>query len=363
MGICYLYFCYSFSYICYGYTVKCQRRKADVTMRLFKESQSIQYLQHYGRLSDKAGFLKFSAAGVNITEMEFMGYKSDEVILQYNPARDSLNFWIQSRYRVGDTLLLRLDYMKTDSTGVLAPFHENLTMGMPSDTNLLAAIAKKEQDTVFLMKVTAKDDTFEYEGITIEMPDPVAEFHADSIRFIETNPRNQTTDALLKMERDTSDIRIFRLLPQDSIKVGYNYELVIPRGTFTDIYGLENQEANTKLSIPQNEELSSITLNLTGIDTRYIVELVDEKMTVVHRRFTLDEDRVIICKYLKAGKYALRITRDDNRNGFFDTGNLLEKRQPEMVIIYRFSDGLEVMTLPERTDVEQDINITELFTL
>jgi hypothetical protein len=65
--------------------------------------------------------------------------------------------------------------------------------------------------------------------------------------------------------------------------------------------------------------------------------------------------------YLKAGKYSIRITEDLNRNGIVDTGILLEKKQPEKVRFYKLQDGTFLIDIPEKMEIEQSIDIAEMF--
>jgi hypothetical protein len=64
---------------------------------------------------------------------------------------------------------------------------------------------------------------------------------------------------------------------------------------------------------------------------------------------------------VKAGKYCIRITEDVNRNGLVDTGNLLEKRQPEKVRFYKLEDGEVLIDIPEMVELEQNIDVGEMF--
>ena len=342
-------------------TADCLKREAMITLSAFKELQSIQYLQNYGRLNEKFGYLKFSAANVDIRNLEFYGIDSSDVLLQYNPSRDSLNFWITSRHRLDDSLLVRINYMKTDSTGVLAETSEAVAMGMPTDTVILKKIKEHEKDTTFKVKITSNNETVEQEGITLETEDPVIGFLLDSLTFTETNPKNQTEEKQVKFIRDTADIRRFIIRPDCTLSVGYDYKLIIPQGTFTNMYGLPNAREEIKIALPNDENLSSLTLTVSGVDMRYIVELLDEKMAQTLRKFTIDGNSSLLCPYLKAGKYAIRVTQDRNGNGIFDVGNLLERRQPEKVKVFTFENGEQVIELLERTELEQEINLKELF--
>lgn len=342
-------------------TVKCSERKAMMELSLFKELQSVQYLQNYGRINEKFGFLKFSAGDVDIRKMDFFGIDSSDILIQYNPARDSLNFWITSQYHIEDSVMLRLSYMKTDSTGVLVETDETVSMGMPTDSVLLKKIKDHEKDTTFKFTLTTTNETVEQEGIVLECDVPIRDICLDSLKFVETNPKNQTFDRKLKFMKDTADIRRFILLPEEKLTVGYTYNLTIPQGAFININGLPNAEEKSKIELPNDENLSSIALHVTDVDTRYIVELVNDKKDKVYRKFTVDCDTTLSCPYLKMEKYSIRITQDSNRNGIYDMGNLLARRQPEKVRIALFEDGKDFIDLPERTDLEQDINIREIF--
>ena len=66
-------------------------------------------------------------------------------------------------------------------------------------------------------------------------------------------------------------------------------------------------------------------------DTIYVLRVGTEKDSVYQGRI---RDSVVVLKQLKPDKYTFRIIVDANRNGIWDTGDLLAKRQPELVIPY-----------------------------
>ena len=153
-------------------TLLCAAREAMITLMMFKELQSVQYLQNKGRVSERQGFLKFSAADVQINSLEFVGIPEEAVILQYNPTRDSIDFWINTDYRLDDSLLIRLNYMKTDSTGVLAPAEENLSLAVmqleENQERTLAQGKDNQPDTTFKLSIQSKDETVEQLGVRIQ---------------------------------------------------------------------------------------------------------------------------------------------------------------------------------------------------
>ena len=139
--------------------------------------------------------------------------------------------------------------------------------------------------------------------------------------------------------------------------------MTFPQGTFINLDRLPNQQKEVSFKIPQDENLCSIKLNLTGVKGSYIVEIVDEKASNVLRTFRIAKDTSLTVPYVKAGRYKVRLTRDGNGNGMADTGNLLAHRQPELVKFYERGEGPEsqILELEEGFDIEQDIDVKKLF--
>ena len=135
----------------------------------------------------------------------------------------------------------------------------------------------------------------------------------------------------------------------------------MPYRKFRDINGFYNDSTEVKVSLPKDEKLSSLTLNLTGVNNKYIIDLLNEKRDKVLRSYVIEKDAALLFPYLKEGKYSIRITEDLNRNGIVDTGNLLEHRQPEKVRFYKLRDGSFLITMKESTEMEQKIDVAKLF--
>ena len=150
-------------------------------------------------------------------------------------------------------------------------------------------------------------------------------------------------------------------MPAEKLQPGWEYFLKVPHRKFTDINGFYNDSTEVKVTLPSDDKLSSMSLILTGVNNKYIVDMLNEKRDNVLRSYIVDKDQTLLFPYLKAGKYAIRITEDKNRNGLVDTGNLLEHRQPEKVRFYKLDDGQFLIDIPEMTELEQNINVSEMF--
>jgi hypothetical protein len=344
-------------------TIHCRARESMITLVTFKELQTAQYLQNSGRVTERQGFLKFSAADVQINSLEFVGIPDSTVIIQYNRTRDSLDFWIDTDYRLDDSLLIRINYMKTDSTGVLAPEEEQLSLAVkqPEGTSQPSRNKQQQPDTTFQLKVTASDETVEQLGVSIESALPITRIVRDSLVLYETNPKGQRSEKTYIFKQDSTDIRRYIVTPAQALVKGYEYELSIPQGTFFNLDKLPNATATAKFKVPQAENLSQLQLVLSGVDSHYIVELTDEKGSKVFRTHQVNKDGSYLFPYLQAGRFMIRITCDKNGNGYADTGNLLERKQPEVVRFFESSPGNKVLDIPESTDIEQFIDLKMMF--
>jgi hypothetical protein len=149
--------------------------------------------------------------------------------------------------------------------------------------------------------------------------------------------------------------------PSEALQPGYEYFLKIPHRKFKDINGFYNDSSEVKVTLPNDDKLSTLLLNLTNVDNKYIVDLLNEKRDKVLRQYIIEDDNVLSFPYLKAGKYSIRITEDLNRNGIVDTGILLEKKQPEKVRFYKLEDGTFLIDIPEMMEIEQILDVKEMF--
>ena len=99
---------------------------------------------------------------------------------------------------------------------------------------------------------------------------------------------------------------------------------------------------------------------MSGVDRKYIVDLLSEKRDKVLRSYIIDSDATLTFPYLSEGSYCIRITEDRNRNSIVDSGSILEHRQPEKVKFYEV-DGGKFIRIPAGAEVSQKINLSEIF--
>ena len=344
-------------------TVSCLARNSEYELNVFREKPTKQLIVNKERIGERTAYITFMAPYAQIDSIWIKGVPKEKLITQFNIMQDSLEIWVNDPKPQPDTLFLNVKYMKTDTLGMLNSFTEEVKLTKPK-ASLLGKSSKKDikkEDTTCVFTLEAKPETVEQYGFVMEFKYPVVTDAFDSLIFRSINPRQQESKGKFTVTRDTLNLRKYTIMPVDKLQPGWEYFLKVPHRKFTDINGFYNDSTEVKVSLPTDDKLSSISLVLTGVNNKYIVDLLNEKRNTVLRSYIIDKDQTLPFPYLKSGKYAIRITEDKNRNGLVDTGNLLEHRQPEKVRFYKLQDGTFLIDIPEMTELEQSIDVTEMF--
>ncbi len=387
-------------------TLSCLSRPSEVDIYLFQETSDVQYLKSYGRINERECYLTFNTNNIQIDTFQIKGIFNDRIIKQLNDAEDSLTFWINDQRKLADTLLLRVNYMRTDSTGTLVPKGETLKLAMPFDkskiqnqsntTNIKSYaeslgntgigknqrendLRNKEQERedekdnekkkqenqredLLKMQYTAKGESVENKGVELLFAAPLIKIVQDSIQFTQTNPRQIKSPMKFRLEKDPKNVLRYIICAEEEYKLGYDYRIYIPTATFTDINNFTNDSTDFTFKLPSNDKLSSITLEVSNVNgKRYIVDLVNEARENVFLTYQIENDTTLLFPYLSPNNYSFRITEDENKNGKIDVGNVLLRKQPEKVRLFKLPDGSAIITLKEQTDLTQSVDLEKLF--
>lgn len=351
-------------------TLECLSRPSQLSLSLFKESSSRQFVKAKERPSRRQMYITFGAHYPQIDSIYIEGIPQDKILFEYNHYRDSIVLWINEQGGVHDTLRLMVDYLKTDdSLKVLTPAKDTFRMIVPK--------AKKEKnrqgrmvdvvDTVAKFELLANAEVIDQDGIIFNFATPMIQTPFDSIKITSVNTRQQEENVTFTVERDSLDIKKYILRLSDQLNVGYEYKLKFPGRQFVDINGFYCDSLDKKFSLPNDEKLSTLILEISNVpsDIRYMVELVDEKRSKTYRKYYIDSTASLSFPYLKAAKYSIRITEDKNGNGLTDTGILLERKQPEKVLMVKLNESLGndayIIEIPEMTELIQTIDLGEMF--
>ncbi|MCQ2173125.1 MAG: Ig-like domain-containing protein [Bacteroidales bacterium] len=344
-------------------TLSCLERKSEYEIRLFREKPAKQHVVNKVRTADRAGYITFMAPNAWIDSLWIKGYKPDRTISQFNILNDSLEVWLNDRGPVPDTLKLMVNYRKTDSLGRLKAVLEQINLQYPEGKSKSSNRGRRREisheDTICVMKLSADPKTVEQVGFDLMFNYPIINEKFDSLVFRYVNPRQKEFTGKFSVERDSLNLRHYSIIPGEQLLPGYDYYLKVPQGAFRDINGFYCDSVEVKVTLPKDEKLGSIECEMTGVDRKVIVELLDEKCTKVQRKYIITKDCTLRFPYLNKGKYCLRLTEDRNENSFVDTGSVLERRQPEKVVFYKLN-GDKYIEVLEGAEMVQTVNVGEL---
>ena len=344
-------------------TACCLARKQEYELNIFREKPSMQMIVNKERVGDRTAYITFMAPYAQVDSLWIKGVAQDKIITQFNTLQDSLEIWVNDPKPQPDTFYVNVKYMKTDTLGMLNSFTEEIKLVNPNRKVFGKSPKKdiKKEDTTAVVTIEAKPETVEQYGFVMEFKYPVVESAFDSLTFYYLNPKQEESTGKYTVVQDSLNLRKYVVRPVDKMLPGYEYFLKVPHRKFRDINGFYNDSTLVKVTLPNDDKLSTMNLVLSNVNNKYIVDLLNEKRNSVLRSYIIDSDQTLVFPYLKAGKYSIRITEDLNRNGIVDTGILLEHKQPEKVRFYKLDDGTFLIDILEMTELEQNIDVAEMF--
>lgn len=133
-----------------------------------------------------------------------------------------------------------------------------------------------------------------------------------------------------------------------------NYAITLFPGALRDFYGKENDTLKYKLATRALTDYGNLRVTVQNVKRfPFILQLTDEKGDIKASYYSEKETQINF-DAIEPNKYILRFIYDDNRNGEWDTGNLLEKRQAEEVIYYPAKPN--VIDVRANWDVEEQFS-------
>ncbi|WP_394748352.1 Ig-like domain-containing protein [Spongiimicrobium salis] len=170
------------------------------------------------------------------------------------------------------------------------------------------------------------------------------------------------TTKISMMDKDSIAVAFTTKLDRIKNKVDFDFEhqpeqrynLSLLPGAITDFYGEQNDTLEYRLSTRNYTDYGNVRLTITGAEYPLIIHLLNSSEEI-EREIYATETQGFEFKNLDLGTYTIKVIFDTNGNGKWDTGNFLEKRQPERVSHYPKTlevranwDQIENFIIPEQ---------------
>ncbi|MDH6357682.1 Ig-like domain-containing protein [Parabacteroides sp. PF5-9] len=327
----------------------------DIRLFLFKEKFARQYILRPERSQENMFILRFNAPLDTIptpVPLNFEPADSSWFYVQTADEMATLNFWItDSTVWTQDTLQVELTYPRSDSLNILQPQTDTLQLVMRRSNAERRRGKKDEPEEISLlgMNIRPSGSVNNYDTVFIAFDEPVLELEKTQL-FLEQKVDTLWNTVDFELHHDSVNaLRYYILRPW---KYDEEYKLEIDSATIFSVYGKWNNKYSGSFKIKSEEEYGHLYINIIGVDSTALVELLDNNDVVV-RKAPIKDGGVLFLD-LKPNKYYARIILDTNKNGKWDTGNYAEKLQPETVYYYP-----KFFEIPLNWQVEETWNVLD----
>ena len=355
----------------------------QIYMRMFKDGTfKRQMLTSAERPKSNQAVLQFGAPHPQIDSIIFDSIDSERVIWEFQTeGRDTMSLWLNvAPESLPDTIRGRIVYMKHDTTNTLNITTEPLALAWRKIETKEEERAREREErerkkaeeageeytpppvkNPFSYRFTTSGDINPERGLEFEFEYPLVELDTTAITLTEIDDKQKTREVPITLTRDTTNMRRWRLMTKwgDGLK----YKLKIPDSTFVDVAGYTNDSISKELTTMAAEKYAKVIIDLRGRtdSSTYILQLLgsDGKKVIDEIRNARTGKHTF--SYVAEGENRVRVVEDVNGNGRWDSGNLIEGRQPERVEVYRNERDEEVISTKMNWDVELVADMNRMF--
>jgi hypothetical protein len=325
--------------------------------------------------------LRFAAPRPKIDTLSFEGIPDERIIREYmTPGRDTMTLWFDvAPEMMPDTLRGRISYRKPDSLGAVAPFSQDLKLAWRYvETKEEAKEREKEERDAeraaergeeytppekpnpFGFKVDASAEINPEKSIPIEFTIPLSSIDSARIRLETVPDLGDPVPVPFRVVQDTTNIR--RWVVKADWDDELSYRMTIPEGVFVNVAGERNDSLGANFKIQRSADFTTLSVRVEGEtpESRYIVELVDAggKMLSEIRDASTGSYEF---GYIAEGEVSIRITEDGNGNGKWDSGSLVERRQPERTEFWVNPTGDKVIAAKANLQMDITLDMSQIF--
>ena len=163
-------------------------------------------------------------------------------------------------------------------------------------------------------------------------------------------PINKVSDSLIFIRNIDSILVPFKSIINknlDELTLDFNvepkddYSVNLLPNAIIDIRGGTNDTINFKTASQSLEDYGNVYINvILDAKSKYILQMINSNNKIIKEYNNITNDGIYNFELIPPGKYLFRMIKDDNGNKIWDTGNYLQKIQPEDV--YYFSNEFDI---------------------
>ncbi len=244
--------------------------------------------------------------------------------------KDSLILWFKP---------IKLQKSEVDSLEIAlknGAYHQNFTF----------KIRSQKTDSLKISPVQAKFLGLN-ENISLNCNVPLAKIDE---RMIKITTKDTTNLVPFKVIYDEMNLNLQLEFKKEPLT---KYNLKIASGALLDFFDHSNKKPLLyELETKNISDYGNLRLDLENVKQYPVIVELTDKSGVVQQSKIVDKTETINFELIKPELYTLRIIYDENKNGVWDTGNYLQKLQPEEVIYF-----------PKSIDIRANWDVQQTFIL
>lgn len=340
-----------------------------------------QILQQADRPLQHKAMLYFGAAHPQIEKIRFDSIPDGKFIVDpQTVGRDTLAVWFNMpSAELPDTIKGEITYLKHDSVNILQPVTEPLKLSWRLIETKEQERERQKQEkerrkaeeageewippvakNPFAYKLSLTGEVNPEESLSIDFDYPLTRLDSASMLLTVTREDNSIEDLPVRFVRDTAQLRRWHI--EAPWKLGGEYTLTIPKGALVDVAGFSNDSIIGKYTVMDPEKYATVKINVLGRDSvaGYIIQLLDGNGALKQEKRDVRTGQYQF-NYVPAGDIRFRVIEDLNGNGKWDTGNLVERRQPERAEFFANAEGEETFVTKTNWEIEFEMDMNRIF--
>lgn len=303
-----------------------------IDLMLFTEASEIQYMTDNSREDRRKLQLSFA-----LPLTDTFSYRSlqpaheakPRFLEHYSANRDSLTLWVRDSvdYKK-DSISLELNYTVKDTTEqfivrtdtVLFTYREKETKGRRGQA------AAKTEEKLKLSTIRKNGNHDLNRDLSLNIDFPLSKLN-DTLISLYHIPDSIEVPVPFVLAADT--LSPYRTILSASWEPDSRYRMLVLPGAITSIYPIQHDTVDVNFQTRDLEFYGQILLSLANVNDQVLVQLFSNK-TMVQEKIVEAEGQYTF-PFLAPKEYRIKFVHDLNKNGRWDTGNYLEKLQPEPV--------------------------------
>jgi len=312
--------------------------QSEIELKLFGEKSKEQYLISSSRKRKEKLIFIFNIPFEEDPEIKLIDFPDKEnwFIKEKYVIGDTLGLWLKDTALINqEALMLSLYFAEINLKGEKTFLTDTIKMRFSkpkkkSKRKNLKVLAPVKPFLALRFSAGKGSPMDINRNLIITTDTPLERYDSSKIAFYQIKDSVEIRENF-SIGLDTNSLS--KLIIKGEWKENTSYKIQLFPDAVFNTYGLSNDTVEVLFKVRELEYYGNIIMELEQVDSKLIIQLVEKEDNIVRQAFATN-DTTISFIYLAPKSYWIKVIKDENSNGKWDTGNVLEKNQPEKVTYY-----------------------------